>query len=69
MVIGKLYLSNQQDFTFSLDCKILFKVVALTDDVLALTDRQVILETGVINTLDEKYFPEGIHINEDREEL
>ena len=58
-----------QEYTFTLDCKILAKVVSLMDDVLALTDRQVILEAGVINSLDEKYFPSGIHISEDREEL
>lgn len=43
--------------------------MGLLDDVLALTDRQVILEAGIVNTLDEKYFPSGIHISEDREEL
>jgi len=58
--------SHQIDFTFSLDCIIVGKITSVLDQILALSDRQVIMMSGGSDSdsLEAMYFPNGVK-NED----
>lgn len=52
------------NFTYTVDCKLVGKVMTILDQMLAITDRQVVmLSGGNYNGLENKYFPKGITVN------
>jgi hypothetical protein len=56
------------DFTFTLDCRIVGKIISLMDSLLAITDRQVIMMSGgSCDELESKYFPCGVKVEQVQE--
>lgn len=55
-------ISNLIDFTYSLDCIVVGKITTVLDQILALSDRQVIMMSGGSDSdsLERMYFPDGV---------